>query len=316
MVGRESEHPMRYAILFPGQGSQSVGMGKDVIASRPDLLGSAAQEVLGWSLAQLCEQGPESELVRTDRAQPALYAVSYALWEAFSVRASHPPVGAAGHSLGEYTALAAANAISYLDGLRLVAARGRAMALAAKEKPGQMAAVVGADLDTVEEAVAALRLAGGSIWVANINAPGQIVVAGSTDSVEHLAANARQHGLRRVIALKVSGAFHTPLMEPAQVQLESSLAEIDFHPGDFPVWTNLEAAPVAEPAAALSGQLVGKVRFRESLVAMSDAGVEAFLHIGPGDVTAGMAKRSVSGARVITVSSLNDIASAVEELAV
>jgi [acyl-carrier-protein] S-malonyltransferase len=290
-------------------------MGKDVIAARPDLLGSAAQEVLGWSLAELCQRGPESELIRTDRAQPALYAVSFALWEAFSVRAPHPPVAAAGHSLGEYTAVAASNAISYMDGLRLVAARGRAMALAAKEKPGNTAAVVGADLDTVEEAVAALRMAGGSIWVANINAPGQIVVAGSSESVDYLAANAHQHGLRRVIALKVSGAFHTPLMEPARVQLESLLAEIDFRSGDFPVWTNLEATPVAEPTVALSGQLVGKVRFSESLVAMSDAGVEAFVHIGPGDVTAGMAKRSISGAKVITVSSLTDIAAAVEELA-
>lgn len=307
---------MRYAILFPGQGSQTVGMGRDVIAARPDLLGSAAQEVLGWSLAELCERGPESELVRTDRAQPALYAVSYALWQALAVRVPHPPSAAAGHSLGEYTALAASNAIDYMDGLRLVAARGRAMAAAAEGGSGTMAAVIGADADAVEQAVTELRSRGASIWIANINAPGQTVVAGSSDAVELLAREARDLGLRRVIGLNVSGAFHTPLMAPARRQLEESLAAVAFHAGDFPVWSNVTASPATDPAAALAEQLVGKVRFSESLGAMSDAGVKAFVHIGPGDVTAGMAKRAARGSKVISVSSLDDIAAAVEELAV
>ena len=307
---------MRYAILFPGQGSQSIGMGADMFAARPDLLGSAADEVLGWPLASLCEHGPESELVRTDRAQPALYAVSYALWEAFAVRVSHAPIAAAGHSLGEYTALAAARAVDYMDGLRLVAARGRAMALATEQASGAMAAVMGADLDVVEQVVADMREEGSSIWVANINAPGQIVIAGSKDAVEALAKDARGYGLRRVIRLNVAGAFHTPLMDPARQQLENSLAGVDFHEGDFPIWTNLEAAPVDDTSSALAGQLIGKVRFSESLTAMSAAGVEAFVHVGPGDVTATMAKRTVKGATVVTVSTLDDIAAAVEQLAV
>jgi [acyl-carrier-protein] S-malonyltransferase len=289
-------------------------MGADVVAARPDLLGSAADEVLGWSLASLCADGPESELVRTDRAQPALYGVSFALWEAFAAAAPHAPIAAAGHSLGEYTALAATGAVSYFDGLRLVAARGRAMKRATDTSAGTMAAVMGADVSTVEEVVAAQRAEGAALWVANINAPGQVVVAGSTEAVEHLAATARHLGLRRVIRLNVAGAFHTPLMDPARREFDAALDSVDFASGSFPVWTNLEAALVTDTAAALAGQLVGKVRFSESLVAMSEAGVEAYVHIGPGDVTAGMAKRTVKDTAVITVSSLDDIGAAVEEL--
>jgi [acyl-carrier-protein] S-malonyltransferase len=175
---------------------------------------------------------------------------------------------------------------------------------------------MGADLDVVEQVVATMREQGSPIWVANINAPGQIVVAGSKDAVDSLAADARDYGLRRVIALNVAGAFHTPLMDPARRQLEASLAVVDFHRGDFPIWTNVEAAPVDDSSSALAGQLIGKVRFSESLIAMRDAGVEAFVHIGPGDVTATMAKRTVKGATVVTVSTLDDIAAAVEQLAV
>ncbi len=307
---------MQYAVLFPGQGSQSVGMGADVFAMRPDLLGSAADEVLGWSLASVCANGPESELVRTDRAQPALYGVAYALWEAFAVRAPHPPLAAAGHSLGEYTAHAAAGALSYVDGLRLVAARGRAMATVTETAVGTMAAVMGADLEKVEGVAASLREDGAELWVANVNAPGQTVVAGSEEAVARLVENARDLGLRRVIKLNVAGAFHTPMMESARHDFEAALTGVEFGAGTFPVYSNLKAAPATDVVGSLAGQLVGKVRFSDSLLAMADAGAEAFVHIGPGDVTAGMAKRTVKGATIITVSSLDDIGAAVGELAV
>ena len=254
--------------------------------------------------------------MRTERAQPALYGVSYALWEAFAVRAPHPPMAGAGHSLGEYTALAASGALDYRDGLRLVAERGQAMAQATRDSAGTMAAVMGADLETVEAAVAGMRSIGHEIWVANVNAPGQTVVAGSSGAVNALSADARDLGLRRVIPVKVAGAFHTPLMAPAQARLVEALASVEFWPGSFPVWANLDAAPVVDVAASLLGQLVGKVRFSESLVAMREAGAEAFVHIGPGEVTAGMAKRTVKDAKVITVSELSDIAAAVAELSV
>ena len=289
-------------------------MGADVFATRPDLLGSAADEILGWSLAGVCGDGPEAELVRTDRAQPALYGVSYALWEAFAVRVGHQPIAAAGHSVGEYTALAAAGVLDYPAGLRLVAARGAAMARAAGESAGTMAAVIGAELATIEELVARLRNQGEAIWVANINAPGQVVVGGSSEAVERLGENASEYGLRRVIPINVSGAFHTPLMASARAELDRALADTTFYSGHFPVWSNLKAAPTSDPAGALSGQLSGTVRFAESLQAMSQAGVQAFVHIGPGDVTAALAKRTIRDAIVITVSSLDHIEAAVAQL--
>lgn len=305
---------MQYAVLFPGQGSQHVGMGADVFEARPDLLGSAADEVLGWSLHNICADGPDEELVRTDRAQPALYGVSYALWEAFAVRVGAPPLAAAGHSVGEYTALAAARSLDYLDGLRLVAARGVAMAHATRQAAGTMAAVIGAEVETLEAVTTRMRDEGEEIWVANVNAPGQVVVGGAVGSVRRLEENAGEYGLRRVIPINVAGAFHTPMMAGARAELDGALENAQFHPGDFPVWSNLEAAPVSDPVAALSGQLTGRVRFAESLRAMREAGVEAFVHIGPGDVTAGLAKRTVRDAVVITVSALDHIEAAVEQL--
>ncbi|HUG74856.1 MAG TPA: acyltransferase domain-containing protein, partial [Acidimicrobiia bacterium] len=163
---------MSLAVLFPGQGSQHVGMGGDLFDARPDLLGEAADEVLGWSLRRLCLDGPEEALTGTDRAQPALYAVAYALWRTLVDHLDGPPQASAGHSLGEYTALVAADALSYAAGLALVAARGRAMAAAADLEPSGMAALIGGD-DAAAQALAVTRRdLGGRLWVANLNAPG------------------------------------------------------------------------------------------------------------------------------------------------
>ena len=294
-------------MLFPGQGSQFVGMGIDVFAARPDLLGDTADEVLGWSLSALCADGPEEELTRTDRAQPALYAVAYALWEAFRDQAPEP-AAAAGHSLGEYTALAAAGGVAFADGLALVAARGRAMAAAAGADPGGMAALLGADQDAAEELAAARRGEGGALWVANINAPEQVVIAGGPDDLEWAAANAADHGIRRVVPLKVAGAFHTPLMAPATGDLGRALDDTAFAPAMFPVWGNADAAPLADPVDALTRQLVSPVRFSETLVGLAGSGIETYVHVGPGDVTAGLARRTLPDATVHVVSSLGDVA--------
>jgi [acyl-carrier-protein] S-malonyltransferase len=190
-----------------------------------------------------------------------------------------------------------------------------AMSRATENAAGSMAAVLGADAAELEALVAELREEGESIWVANLNAPGQTVVGGSREAIDRLGANAKEYGLRRVVALNVAGAFHTPMMASARAELDMALAGTKLHPSAFPVWSNLDAAPAADAVHALSGQLTGKVRFAESLEAMRAAGVDAFVHIGPGDVTAGLAKRSVRDATVITVSSLDHIEAAVGELA-
>ena len=307
---------MKHAVLFPGQGSQFVGMGGDLFDAMPDLLGSNADDALGWSLRRLCLDGPEEALTRTEHAQPAIYAVSYALWAALGTEIA-PPAAGAGHSLGEYTALAAAQSIGYLDGLRLVSARGRAMATAADADPSGMAALIGGDFASAEALAAERRADGGRLWIANLNAPGQVVVAGGVDDLLWAAEHAGDHGIRRVVPLKVAGAFHSPVMAPAATMLRSAVESTAFVPPAFPVWANATARPHDRGVAdALLAQLTSPVRFAESLIGIAATGIETFIHVGPGDVTAGLARRSVEDTEVIVVSSLDDIAAAADRLGV
>jgi [acyl-carrier-protein] S-malonyltransferase len=214
----------RYAILFPGQGSQKVGMGADLFSTRRSRLAAGSDSLLGWSLETLVTQGPQEELTKTEHAQPALYAVSYVLWEALRDALPTAPAAAAGHSLGEYTALAASGALSYGDGLVLVAERGRAMAAApTTSDPSGMAALIGVDLEHAERVAADRRADGGRLWVANVNTPAQIVLAGSLPDIRWLSGNARSLGIRRVIPLDVAAAFHSPYMEPAAERLTTAL---------------------------------------------------------------------------------------------
>lgn len=299
---------MSVGVLFPGQGSQFVGMGGDLFDARPDLLGERADDILGWSLRQMCLEGPEESLTRTEHAQPAIFALSYALWEMLSSEIVTPS-GAAGHSLGEYTALAAAGALDYETALSAVARRGRAMASAADLEPSGMAALLGADEEMAAAIVARRGQDGGRLQVANINAPGQVVVAGGADDIDWLVANSREFGVRRAVPLKVAGAFHSTFMANAADDVETALSAVQ--PGEFafPVWSNTTARP-HEPdhlVELLVKQVVSPVRFRESLAAMGDKGIDLFIHVGPGDVTAAMARRSVEECEVLVVSNINDI---------
>lgn len=306
---------MPHAVLFPGQGSQFVGMGADLFEAMPDLLGDSVEAALGWSLRSVCLGGPEESLTRTEVAQPALFALGYALFTALA-EVSPPPVAAAGHSLGEYTALAASGALGFSDGLALVAARGRAMSAAADAEPSGMAALLGAGFEQAEGLAAACRASGGRLWVANMNAPGQAVIAGGAADLDWADAHASDHGIRRVVRLKVAGAFHSPLMEPAGADLAEAVAATRFGAGDFPVWSNVTAGPHdPDPGPALVHQLTSPVRFAESLQAMAAAGIGTFVHVGPGDVTAGLARRSVEGAEVLVVSTLADVVDVAERLA-
>lgn len=305
---------MKYAILFPGQGIQHKGMGADLFEKHPDLLGGVADEVLGWSLRDVCLYGPEEELLRTDHLQPALYALSYVLWDELAPLVVEPPAAAAGHSLGEYTALAAAGVFDFATGLELVAARGRAMADAALAEPSGMVAVLGIDDDQAEAAATARRAEGGRLWVANLNGPGQVVLAGGSHDLDWLSTHVRDFGGRRVIPLKVAGAFHTPFMETAVGPLAEALDRIDFAPPRFPVWTNLTAAPVSDYRTALLQQVVAPVRFTQTLSGMGDAGIRMYLHIGPGNVTATMAKRTVPESEVHHFSHVTDVEEAAERI--
>ncbi len=307
---------MSYAILFPGQGSQSVGMGADSFEAHPVLLGETADSILGWSLRTLCLDGPAEDLTRTEHAQPALFAVSYALWLSFREAVGTFPIAAAGHSLGEYTALAAAGTLSFEDGLRLVAGRGKHMASAADMEPSGMAALIGGDEALAERVVTENQSEGGRLQLANLNAPGQIVVAGGSADLEWLEEHGKDLGVRRVIPLKVAGGFHSSFMSPAAGYLAELTADVSFATPKFDVISNVTSRP-HEPnsiGAKLVEQVTSPVRFEESLRNMAASGVSTFVHIGPGDVTAGLAKRTIPDANVFTVSSRDDIDSAVESL--
>ena len=307
---------MNYAVLFPGQGSQFVGMGAELFEARPDLLGDRVDELLGWSLRELCLEGPGELLVRTERAQPALFCLSYVLWVELSDRLSRLPVAAAGHSLGEYTALAAAGVLGFEETLSVVSARGRAMAEAADAEDSGMVALMGVDDDVAEEVAATRRREGGRLVVANLNAPGQVVMAGGVPDLDWLQSRGRSLGIRRMVRLPVAGAFHSAFMAPAAARVEEALAGLRPQPPRFPVYANVSAEPMesARLAETLVTQVSSPVRFAQSLSAMARRGVEAFVHVGPGKVTAGLARRTVPSATVMTVNDLAGAAKAAESI--
>ena len=305
---------MTFAVLFPGQGSQFVGMGEDLFAERPDLLGDRADAILGWSLREICLEGPEELLTRTEHSQPALFALSYALWEMVDAATSSNPAGVAGHSLGEYTALTAAGSFDFDSALGLVARRGQAMASAADAEPSGMAALLGADLVSAEAIASQRREEGGRLQVANINSPGQVVLAGGTADIDWVVANARDLGVRRAVPLKVAGAFHSQFMDSAKIEVAETLSHVEVGEPAFPVWSNATARPHSRDLVreTLARQVVSPVRFSESLRDMASTGIDTFVHVGPGDVTAGMAKRTVEDARIVVVSAVSDIPAAAE----
>ncbi len=287
----------------------------DIRADRTDLFEDASA-VLGWDLDSLIAHGPAEELTSTEKAQPALYVTSYALWVEFAELVGVDPVAFAGHSLGEYTALAAAGAFSYEDGLSLVAERGRAMAAAAGERDSTMAAVIGVDDERAIEIADARRDDGGSLYVANLNAPGQIVMAGAVDDIDWLIGEGRSLGIRRVVPLDVAGGFHSPFMQSAAERLDRAIDATDISEPSVTVFANATAASTHDPGATLSAQLTAPVRFSETLANMSAGGVDTFVHVGPGDVTAGLARRTVKGSQVLVVSSLLEARTVAEELSV
>jgi len=305
-----------FAVLFPGQGSQFPGMGADLFPERPDLLGHRADHILGWSLEEMCLQGSQELLTRTEHAQPALFAVSYALWEEVRARLLRLPAAAAGHSLGEYTALAASGVIDFDDALAVVAERGQAMADAADLEPSGMTALLGASLEQAEDISSRRRAEGGRLTVANVNAPGQVVVAGGKEDLDWLESEAPALGLRKAVRLKVAGAFHSSFMEPAAARVGQALAGVAFHSQTFPVWSNVTAQPLPEglERQLLTDQVVSPILFAQSLEGMARSGVELFLHVGPGDLTASMAKRSVAGASAVAISDLSGIAPGLESV--
>ncbi|MGK2949526.1 MAG: ACP S-malonyltransferase [Acidimicrobiales bacterium] len=279
------------AFTFPGQGSQQPGMGRPWADHPSWALVATASEASGRDVAALLLDADADELRRTENAQLATYVLSLVVHDA--VRALGVRCGvAAGHSLGEYSALTALGALRLEDGVRLVTERGAAMQAAADARPGTMAAVLGADDATVADACARTD---GDVWVANSNAAGQVVIAGDADAIAAAGALAKELGARKVLPLPVGGAFHTPFMAPAAERLRAALAATTFANAEVPLVANVDALPhqhADQWADLLDAQLTAPVRWRETIERMVADGVTTFLELGPGSVLTGMAKRS------------------------
>jgi [acyl-carrier-protein] S-malonyltransferase len=282
------------AFTFPGQGSQRPGMGASWKGHPSFELVDIASEIVGRDVTALLLEADEETLRRTQNAQLATFVSSLVVLDA-AERLGLEPFACAGHSLGEYSALVATGSLGYDDGLRLVAERGSAMQDAADGRAGTMMAVLGLDDDDVE---AACVRAEGEVWIANYNAPGQVVIAGEKASLDRAAEIAKSLGAKRVLSFPVGGAFHTPFMAPARDRLRKAISEVAFRAPEPLVVANVDAKSHTDPAdwpGLLSAQLCGPVRWRQSLATLAELGCRTFLELGPGGVLSGLAKRSLDG---------------------
>jgi [acyl-carrier-protein] S-malonyltransferase len=302
------------AFTFPGQGSQRPGMGDAWLEHPSWELVDEAAAAADRDIARLLRHADGDELRETRNSQLTTFVLSLVVLDAIE-RLGVEPGLVAGHSLGEYTALVASGALSFDDGVRLVVARGEAMQSAAEACPGTMAAVIGVDDDKVE--LACVRV-DEDVWVANYNAPGQVVIAGSPEGVAAATTAAKDLGAKKVLPLSVSGAFHTPYMSPARTELRAALAEADLRAPELPVYANVDALPHIggdEWPTLLGAQLCSPVRWRQTLHHLDEAGATTFVELGPGNALTGMAKRTVRGSRTLSVGTPEELDKLLETLA-
>lgn len=309
----------KIAFIFPGQGSQTVGMGKTLAESHPQVMDifQQADQVLGNPLSTLIFEGPQEELTLTTNAQPALLTTSIAILEFFKqggIQADY----LAGHSLGEYTALVAAGAISFEDAVYTVRQRGELMEAAVPNREGTMAAVLGLDRETIDKiTIEVTNESGSQVQLANLNCPGQIVISGSRNGVELAAAKIKDAGAKRVLPLDVSGPFHSELMKPAADKLDAVLSSIAIKDAEIPVIANVTAEPMTEASDIknkLVKQLYSPVLWEDSINKMIDLGVDTFIEIGAGKVLSGLVKKINRSVKTYAINDEESCIAALESL--
>ena len=282
------------AFVFPGQGAQFVGMGKDLYENNPlaKELFEKANDILGYRITDIMFEGTDEDLRQTKVTQPAVFL--HSVISALCIGDKFQPEMTAGHSLGEFSALVAAGALSFEDGLKLVYARAMAMQKACEMAPSTMAAIIALADEKVEEICDAVTKEGNVVVAANYNCPGQIVISGSIEGIDKACALMKEAGAKRALPLKVGGAFHSPLMEPAKVELEAAIQSTEIKTPKCPVYQNVDALPHTDPAeikANLIAQLTGSVRWTQTVMNMVADGADDFTECGPGAVLQGMIKK-------------------------
>jgi len=301
----------KIAFVFPGQGAQAVGMGKDAYDASPAARAvfERADAALGFALSRIIFEGPEDKLRQTENTQPALLTVSAALLELIAGRVR--PDYVAGHSLGEYSALVAAGVLSFEDAVRAVRLRGEFMEAAVPGGQGAMAAVLGAERGALQALCEAVSAETGLVVLANVNCPGQIVVSGTAEGVRAVVERGKEAGAKRVIPLEVSGPFHSPLMQPAADRLERVLAELTMRDAKVPVIANVTAEPVTsaeEIRGLLKRQVTAPVLWEDTVTRLVGLGVDTFVEIGSGSVLTGLIRKTDKSVTVHTVNSLAALA--------
>ncbi|HEY7707922.1 MAG TPA: ACP S-malonyltransferase [Gaiellaceae bacterium] len=303
----------KVAFCFPGQGSLEEGMGREIALAVPEAMEiyRLGSEASGLDLQKLCFESPIDDLVKTEVQQPALVATSLAVLAALKARGIAPDY-VVGHSVGEFAAIAAANSIDEAEAIGLVRERGLAMAEAARESDGTMAAILGLDDEVVEELCAEIE----GVWPANYNCPGQIVVSGEEGAVEKLIHKATQLGARRAVKLKVSGAFHSPLVEKAAEMLKPAVERVRFHDTAAPFMSTVTAK--IEPAQRMAGLLVSQVtapvKFTQAAQGLVKEGVKTFVEVGPGNVLSGLLKRIDKTVKAVSVNNVAGLKKAEESI--